>query len=128
MIELDFVEFGKSIEVSQQFYERLSKSEAQTIIYSQLQYSFDTAKAMYFPEWTGSFITANDGPFPRKSIARVDGEPVSDDVIEEYIDWIFGNRLIFDFGDEYEEKTHYYYRFSWYAQVPKEFVIEKELK
>lgn len=125
MTELNFTEFGKTIEVSQQFLDRCSDEEKK-IVYKELQYSFDTAKSIYFPKWEGSFTIRQYGPFSRKSVARIDGGEVPDEVIEKYVDWIFGNRLIFEFGDEYEEKEHNYYGFTWYAQVPKEFVKQKE--
>lgn len=117
---VEVIEFGYASRVSLETWERATDTFKDMV--KQQGVSYLSVKC---PDWRGE-VQFVEGPVTsHQTIARKDGEPVSDDVRSQYYDWMFSDEedeTVFDMGDEYTTETVWFKDIGWYATVPVEFV------
>ena len=116
-------EFGKIVSVSKEYHDS-NPEQSLEIIKQMFQREYDQYREKHFPEWKEDYRFLEGGVVVEKTLARVDGEEVSDEAMEQYLEYVYGDGPIFDFGDEYKLDLHELYQFAWYAVVPEELVLE----
>lgn len=115
-------EFGKIITVSKEFHDS-DTEQSLALVNDMLRREFDQYKEKHYPTWDGEYRLLEGGIVRESTLVRIDGEEVSDEVMDKYLDYQFSDGPAFDFGDEYTLKFYELYQFGWYAAVPDELVV-----
>ena len=117
---VEVVEFGYASRVSLETWERATDNFKDIVKKQGSHYL-----SVKCPDWHGEVQFVEGPVVSHQDIIRKDGEPVSDDVRDQYYEWMVSEEegeTPFAFGDEYTLKTVWFKDIGWYATVPKEFV------